>query len=189
MSISGWVQTVHPPPFSVYPRTSATSLFPSSSLPFRLSTPCTANPVWRNEKEGEKGDGGFYEAGHQPVVNVLAGTDGISADEEKENAPPSSLTSLVDLGVLNKMDVLGSRIERNCTVDSLKCHRRRRHGLLDGATTLMRRNRTRLISTDPIWFRRNGRSAFYYDAYLYEFFLRNFLFTSQDFSKTFVSIS
>lgn len=147
MSISGWVQTVHPSPFSVYPRTSAISLFPSSSPPFRLNTPYTAR---RNEKEGEKGDGGFYEAGHQPVVNVPAGTDGISADEEKENAPPSSLTSLVDPGALNKMDVLGSRIERNCTVDSLKCHRRRRHGLLDGATTLMRRNRTRSISTDPI---------------------------------------
>lgn len=102
------------------------------------------------EREREKGDGRFYEAGHQPAVNVPAGTDGISADEEKENAPPSSLTFPVDPGTLNKMDVLGSRIERNCTVDSLKCHRRRRHGLLDGAPTLMRRNRTRLISTDPI---------------------------------------
>jgi len=49
----------------------------------------------------------------QPVVNVSAGTDGISADEEKENVPPSSLTFPADLGVLNKMDVLGSKIERN----------------------------------------------------------------------------
>lgn len=85
----------------------------------------------REEGRGE-GNGGFYGAGHQPAVNVPAGTDGISADGEKEKAPPSSLTSPVDPGALNKMDVLGSRIGRNCTVDPLKCHRRRRHGLLDG---------------------------------------------------------
>lgn len=118
------------------------SLF-ASTLRIRLT-------LLERMREREKGDGRFYEAGHQPAVNVPAGTDGISADEEKENAPPSSLTFPVDPGTLNKMDVLGSRIERNCTVDSLKCHRRRRHGLLDGAPTLMRRNRTRLISTDPI---------------------------------------
>jgi len=79
----------------------------------------------------------------QAAVNVPAGTDGISwADvEEKEKAPPSSLTSPVDLGALNKMDVLGSRIGRNCTADPLKCHRRRR--LLDGRSDALMRVETR----------------------------------------------
>lgn len=78
----------------------------------------------------EKEAGLWILAGHQPAVNVPAGSDGISADGEKEKAPPSNLTSPVDPGALNKMDVLGSGIGRNCTVDPLKCHRRRR--LLDG---------------------------------------------------------
>lgn len=125
------------------------SLSPFSPQHPVYGCPCLKERM-RERERVRGGDGGFYGAGHQPAVNVPAGTDGISADEEKENAPPSSLTFPVDPGALNKMDVLGSRIERNCTVDSLKCHRRRRHGLPDGAPTLMRRNRTRSISTDPI---------------------------------------
>lgn len=102
------------------------------------------------------GEVGFHGAGHQPAVNVPAGTDGISADREKEKAPPSSLTSPVDPGALNKMDVLGSRIGRNCTADPLKCHQRRRHGLLDGRSDAdaSKRARFRLIPFDS---GRNGR--------------------------------
>jgi len=83
----------------------------------------------------------------RPAVNVPAGTDGISWAEEKEKAPPSSLTSPVDLGALNKMDVLGSRIGRNCTADPLKCHRRRR--LLAMAAPMPTRVETPAISIDP----------------------------------------
>jgi len=53
----------------------------------------------------------------------------------------------VDLGALNKMDVLGSRIGRNCTADPLKCHRRRR--LLDGRSDADARRNARAISIDP----------------------------------------
>lgn len=35
------------------------------------------------KRERAGGDGGFYEAGHQPAVNVPAGTDGISGRRRK----------------------------------------------------------------------------------------------------------
>lgn len=103
--------------------------FPLFASPFRI---CTTNSIWKYEKERERKK--IMDSNWTPAHckrSCWHWWDIGRRRKRKSSAAPSSLTSPVDPGALNKMDVLGSGIGRNCTVDPLKCHRRRRHGLLD----------------------------------------------------------